>query len=394
MNIKIPYPQLGRMDNLEFVSMLLAHGDDCIYDRKLDRNTCPNMFNGLGHEFIVVPNEIYKKATLIIFCPYTKQNQWAKKLVFDKKSKEFSKVNGGMEFIKNTSVEGDVNSLKKWIKKGCEIPISDKVIGEKNLIYFSAFGDPGYIDLAVPLLKGLKNQPYQNFDLLFITDAPTKKRLEKIKELKNFNVHFMVQEKIKDTVEASMQKLKIYNFEKIDDYKRILFLDLDILVIGNVGSLFEERIRPNILYSGIHKFAQNIHRTVYHTIQQYTDAHLEMLSKLNIFAFNAGQFMFLNTSTMKKHFNNINSFIAKWNGSYFFEQSFMNTYFNTLRISNVFKFKDQFCFISLNLADRHDVTNPDAVFVHYMGSVGDPRSKLDYIEEHYRYLLPSANQIL
>lgn len=386
MNIKIPYNHLGKLYELEFISVLLASGEHCIYDHKIDRSNYPNVFNG-SHEYIIIPNEIYKKADLIIFCPYSKKQHWKQKIVFNKKSKEFSQINGGMEFIKNSNKNGNVDLLKKWIKTGMEIPISADSVGEKNLIYFSAFGDPGYIDLAKPLIKGLKNQPYKNFDLLFITDRKTKKKIEKIKELSEFNVHYFIKGKITDPVESSMQKLKIYEFEKIREYKKILFLDLDILVVGDLSRVFEEKIHPNFIYSAIHKFSQNIHRTSYHTIQQYTDTHLEMLSRLNIFPFNAGQFLFINTSTMKKHFNNINNFIKKWDGKYFFEQSFMNTYFNTLRISNVFKFKDQFCFISINSGDKHNILNPDSVFVHYMGSVGDPRSKLDYLKENYSYLL-------
>lgn len=386
MNIKIPYQLLGKMADLEFVSLLLAKGENCVYDLKIDRKNYPKVFVN-AHEFVIIPNEVYKQADTIIFCSYTKDNKWKPKISFNKKSKEFITVNGGLEFIKNSNKEGNIDLLKRWIKKGFEIPISENPIGEKNLIYFSAFGDAGYIDLAKPLLSGLKNQPYQNFDLLFITDNSTKKKLDKVKELEGFNVHYMIQKKIKDPVEASMQKLKIFDFDKIHNYKKILFLDLDILVVGSLEKIFEEKIRANILYTGIHRLSQQIHSTSYHTIQQYTDAHLDMMSKLNIFPFNAGQFLFLNTSTMKKHFENINSFIKKWNGKYFFEQSFMNTYFNTLRISNVFRFKDQFCFITINAADTHDVTNPDSVFVHYMGSVGDPKSKLDYVKDHYPHLL-------
>lgn len=386
MNIKIPYTHLGKLNELEFVSLLLAQGENCIYDHKMDRSNYPNLFNG-AHEFITIPNEVYKKADYIIFCPYAKKQHWKQKIIFNKKSKEFAQINGGMEYIKNSHKNGNINLLKKWIKTGMEFPVSSDVSGEKNLIYFSAFGDPGYIDLAKPLLKGLKAQPYQNFDLLFITDRQTKKTLEELPEMSGFNVHYLVLSKISDPVEASMQKLKIYEFEKVDEYKKILFLDLDVLVVGDLSKIFEEKINPNIFYSGIHKFSQYMHRTTYHTIQQYTDTHLEMMAKLNIFPFNAGQFLFLNTSTMKKHFKNINKFIDRWDGRYFFEQSFMNTYFNTLRISNVFKFKDQFCFISINSGDTHDILNQDSVFVHYMGSVGDPRSKLDYIKEHYQHLL-------
>ena len=77
-----------------------------------------------------------------------------------------------------------------------------------------------------------------------------------------------------------------------------------------------------------------------------------------------------------------------WNGRYFFEQSFMNTYFNVLQISNVFKFMDHFNFISINSRQVDYVINQETVFIHYMGSVTDAKSKILFMKEHYAHLLP------
>jgi hypothetical protein len=44
--------------------------------------------------------------------------------------------------------------------------------------------------------------------------------------------------------------------------------------------------------------------------------------------FNAGQFLFKNTLKMKKHFENIIWLTKAWGGYYFYEQSFLNYYFN------------------------------------------------------------------
>jgi hypothetical protein len=325
---------------------------------------------------------------LILFCPFTTTGNWTEKIVFDKKSKDFCKINGGLEYVKNSKEQGNPELLKRWLKAGFNIPVVDKVRGSQNLIYFSAFGDSGYINLLKYLLKGLVKQPYKNFDLLFITDKKTKPLIEKNRLLKKFNVHYMITERITDTVEASMQKLKIYQFEKLNDYSKILFLDLDIFIVGDLATIFEEKIRPNVLYTAIHKFSQNIHKTSYHTIEPYSDEHLERLDKMNVFPFNAGQFLFMNTSTMVKHFKNIFEFTSKWDGRYFFEQSFMNTYFNTLQLSNVFKFKDQFCFVSVNTGQVEIVTNPDSVVVHYMGGIGSAKAKIDHMKKHYKYLFP------
>jgi len=47
----------------------------------------------------------------------------------------------------------------------------------------------------------------------------------------------------------------------------------------------------------------------------------------DIVPFNAGQYMFLNSSRMKGHFSNIRWLKNVWPDEYFYEQSFMNYYF-------------------------------------------------------------------
>jgi lipopolysaccharide biosynthesis glycosyltransferase len=222
---------------------------------------------------------------------------------------------------------------------------------------------------------------------LFITDKKTLPEIKKSKELKHFNVDYMVLPPTNDPVEASFQKLKIYDYKKIDNYSKILFLDLDILVVGDLSMIFEERTRPNIFYSGSHRLVQAHHKTVYHRLIDYSQAELDRMEKNGIFAFNAGQFFFKNTTTMRKHFENINGFISRWKGEYFFEQSFINCYFNVLSISNVFKFKEQFGFVSINQNEFDAKFGPETVFVHFMGSAGDGQDKLSFINAYYSHLI-------
>lgn len=289
--------------------------------------------------------------------------------------------------IKNKNAVGDVELAKKWIFDGVSIEVNDTIVGKKNLIYFTFFGDKIYADLMRLLLASLKKQPYQNFDLLFITDKKTLPEIKRSKELKGFNVDYMLLPQTEDPVEASFQKLKIYDYKKVDNYAKILFLDLDILAVGDLSMIFDERTRPNIFYSGSHRLSQSHHKTVYHRLIEYSQPELDRMEQNGIFAFNAGQFFFKNTTTMRKHFENINQFISKWNGEYFFEQSFINCYFNVLSISNVLKFKEQFGFVSINQNQYNAKFGPETVFVHFMGSAGDGHDKLSFIQSYYSHLL-------
>lgn len=386
MNIKIPYNLLGKMDEKEFVSFILDKNQTAIHRVDINRQNTPTFFTR-KLEFMIVDDALYQNCDSIVFFPFLKEKKcWGDKVVIKKETNEFAKINGGLEYVKNTNSAGSADLLKNWIKTGMEIPIVEKSIGKKNLIYFSVFGKK-YIELLKILINGLNAQSYKEFDILFITDKVTKPLIRKLTSIKHLNCDYMIVDKIKDPVYASMQKIKIFEYKKIQEYQKILFLDLDVLVVGNLKLVFDKKLYPNKLYSATHRYNIDLHNTSYNTIYDYADGQLRRFDRFNIFPFNAGQFIFLNTPTMEKHFNNIKDFIKVWDGKYFFEQSFMNTYFNTLHISDVFRFKDEFNFVLINIDDKEYKPTPDSVFVHFMGSVADASSKLKFIKTNYKHIM-------
>jgi hypothetical protein len=386
MRIKIPYDLIGNLKEVNFVAFILDSNNSAVYRTDINRIFNEKFFSK-KIKYIDVSDEYYDKCDTIVFYPQYKNGNWGDKIIKRKHSENFFIPDGGLSLVKNKNSVGNVELAKKWIFDGISIESNDNVVGKKNLIYFTFFGDKVYAQLMRLLLSTLKKQPYQNFDLLFITDKKTLLEIKKTKEIKHFNVDYMILPAIDDPVNASFQKLKIYDYKKIDDYAKILFLDLDILVVGDLSMVFEERTRPNIFYSGSHRLVQGHHKTVYHRLIDYSQVELDRMEKNGIFAFNAGQFFFKNTITMRKHFENINGFISKWNGEYFFEQSFINCYFNVLNISNVFKFKEQFGFVSINQNESNTKFGPETVFVHFMGSAGDGHDKLSFIKTYYSHLL-------
>lgn len=387
MKLKIPYKSFKNLEEIEFVSFILDCDKITVYRIDINRNNFPKFFDK-KMECIEVDDSIYKKCDNVIFYPFLKNKVgWGKKVTFNPKTLEYLRINSSDEYVKNENVSGDVEMLKKWITAGTEISPVEKSLGKKNLIYFSAFGEE-YVELLKLLIKGLKKQAYRNFDVLFITDLPTKRLIEKIKGISEFRREYLIVKKIKDPVEASMQKLNIYDYKNIKKYEKILFLDLDIMVIGDIGVVFDKKIYPNKIYSSNHCYDVDMHNMVYNTIQKYSVEQIARFRSSNIFPFNAGQFLFLNTPTMRLHFKNIRKFIKKWEGKYFFEQSFMNTYFNTLHMSDVFRFKDEFNFVLININDLNYKPTPDSVFVHFIGNIANAKDKMKFIKTNYKHLLP------
>lgn len=387
MNIKIPYHKLGNLNNYSFVSFILDFKDETVFRYDFVKGVDDDFFSH-KKEYITVDEEQYNKCDSIVFFPFIySKNNWGPMFVM-KKNSEFIQMNGGYEFLRNADANPDYDKVEKWLNAGKSIEISDESIGNKNLIYFTLFYNDEYIDLLKFLLKSLNNQKFKNFELLFITNNIMLEKLKNLKLLSSFNTNFYLMENVTNSVDASMQKIKIFEWEKIDQYKNILFLDLDILVINDISSVFENnKIKNNIFYGATHNHSQNLHRTAYHSLIDYSEEQLKNFSNKNISALNAGQFFIKNTKTMQKHFENINNFIKVWDGRYFFEQSFINYYFNLLEIADTQTLRDEFQFVSINENECEKTFGARSVFVHFMGNACNGIGKIEFIKKYYsKYL--------
>lgn len=126
---------------------------------------------------------------------------------------------------------------------------------------------------------------------------------------------------------SSMRKLEVFNIENIMNYERVLFLDGDIVVTKSLIPLFEAATDPTKLYV-LEETFENPHTLNFFSLLSYTPEEIKALDDQNIKGFNCGQFLFTPTIEMKTHFANIINHICGYTGIYFYEQSFMNVYFN------------------------------------------------------------------
>jgi len=385
MNIRIPYEKLDDVKSCEFISFILDKDRETIFrlDFTNDGNDFKKLFN-YEQEFVSVPDEVYEKCDSVIFFPYIRKTKsWGTKVIMWKDG-DFMKFNGGFEFVRNSDKLPNENKAHDCIERGKSIKNVNKTTGEKNLIYFTVFGNKDYVKLLEMLVRTIGKQSYKKFEILFITDSNTLKLIKKIEELKKYQTYFHVVAGISNPVDASMQKLKIYEWLYVNKYKNILFLDADILVLGDLKQIFEsKKAKSNVFYSATHNKDTSLHKTVYHCLIDYTDAELKNFEKNKITAFNAGQFFFKNTSSMRKHFDTINNFISTWDGRYFFEQSFLNYYFNILNMSDTKTFDKQFQFVSINENQTNIKFDKDAVFAHFMGNATNGEGKLNFMIKHY-----------
>lgn len=231
----------------------------------------------------------------------------------------------------NTDAEKDL-ILKHLHKKYLAVKnIPDEVVKTgKNLLYFTVFLDDTYVEMLENLLKSIvANTSSINFDVLFITDEQTKSKIQSFSVISNFNVDYMLMQRVGNGPRASIKKLNIYDYNKINQYEKILFLDVDSLCIKDLNTIFQKEISQEKLY--VCSIPLNTSRhllTVAHGIMHLTkeDAAFIFDNPQKI-AFNAGQFLFVNSRRMKMHFQNVIWLQNSWPAQYFYEQSVMNYYF-------------------------------------------------------------------
>jgi lipopolysaccharide biosynthesis glycosyltransferase len=240
-----------------------------------------------------------------------------------------------------------------------------------NLIYFTIGFDAGFSNLLTLCIESIKRyNPNPTFDIVIMCDQ---NYIENIKHLKdtnqnNLNIQIYLTEQNNTPQECSMRKLEVFNVvPNIMNYSKVLFLDCDIIINGSLNELFDQQLIENKLYIFEENF-KDPHTSEYFSHYDYTPDQLNFFNEHNILGFNTGQFMFVATNSMKEHFETIIQHTRNHKGAFYYEQSFMNVYFNLrpeLRDSTLLK-------KYVTLYPDHTKYIPTVVIVHFNGdgSVG------------------------
>lgn len=204
---------------------------------------------------------------------------------------------------------------------------TDAPIGSKNLIYYVIGHQDHYIRLLQYSLTTIYKHSAKCFDVVVITDETTKTKIIDNDILRSLIDDFVEVAPLKDGVACSILKTLIFNYQNINSYNKVLFLDCDIICKKDVSSIFALDLQPDKFYSVSNPTINTgSFKTLYHGLMAFDQQTIEDMIASGQLPFNAGQFMFVNSDRMRSYFDNINWLIDVWPDRYFFEQSFMNHY--------------------------------------------------------------------
>ena len=168
----------------------------------------------------------------------------------------------------------------------------------KNLLYVTVFLKKEILELLKMLLVSMKlYSRIDTFNILVVTSEDFVKDIETISEM--FHLPLIIYVRPYSTVEeAMMARLEIFNFSNIHIYSKLLYLDIDILVQGDITKLFELEIEDKIYAINEHDLTINSE----HHGRDFFD-----FSKINktTSAINAGVLLFPRSETIQNLFSMI-----------------------------------------------------------------------------------------
>lgn len=268
----------------------------------------------------------------------------------------------------------------------------------RHLIYYTVSHDEKYIRLLEISIRSLVNKLTMNdlnhskYEILIMCPREYDDLITAVLPTSPVLIHMHYIDDAKDGVEASMNKLRVYEWEGIVNYQKILYMDTDVVfnqqLADPVNELFNMALNDGVLYASIHRAAPHLHKLMYHKIIDYSEDVYNGMVKKGIFAFNAGLYLFNNTPVMRAHFDNIIWLSKHWKGEYFFEQAYMNHYFNTNFISDVHLLMDKVQFMAIHMGANARIPfnspiNEEPLLIHFSGHACNAEEKLKYIQTYY-----------
>lgn len=190
-----------------------------------------------------------------------------------------------------------------------------------------------YLTMFSLFLKSIQQFCTLNFDILVICDEETHKHIVALPIINELgNISYLHIPRPKNLHHALLNKCSIREYKNILEYKKVLYLDCDIIVQRDLSELFKTiKIKKNVLYAP----AEGTLTGKFWFLDAYKESNVERLLNQGTKSFNSGTFIFIPTSSFLKHFERVKLMGEQYKGKeHFYDQSFFNYYFNINNLSS------------------------------------------------------------
>ena len=264
----------------------------------------------------------------------------------------------------------------------------------EGVLFYTSLGyNRKYIECLDYFVKSLVYTNNCRINLLVLCDESF--RTDVLKTLEVYaNVNGMVHTlpNTQTPEDASMHKIRVFESPDIHKYTVAIYVDVDCLFTGSFDFIFRRPIEDNQLYVYPERDDAMKNTITWFSLSKkdkpdvlyYNKQELNEIVAECRYPFNAGLFMFRITPLMEQHFHKLNEFVTDFktgSGIWFYEQSFMNTYFHLNKMSNYSIFTTD----HISMLGRRDVLRtPNERLIHFNITAGDGIGKIDMMDEEWK----------
>jgi lipopolysaccharide biosynthesis glycosyltransferase len=176
-----------------------------------------------------------------------------------------------------------------------------------NCIFFTVFNQEKYVDMLYLLLESIfiYGDLDNNTEILIYTSTSFMNKIKQSHLFNNQKIKFEINDTYNDIGQSCKARLDLFNLHSVKNYNKILYLDTDILVKGDINKVFDV-CKEDILYV-LEEGEINDNREFWgkilfgNEINNYKDKS----------AFTSGILLFNNCNKIKELFNKINEDVIK-----------------------------------------------------------------------------------
>ena len=249
---------------------------------------------------------------------------------------------------------------------------------DKNLVFLCCFTQNKYLEMLFLVLEsiyiygGMDN----NIDILIYTSSIFMDKIKKSSYYKS-NIHFMINDTFDNIDKACKARLDLFEYKPLINYKKILYIDTDVLINGDLNEVFNIPMDDKIyaLEEGTIDSKKDFWgRTLFgNELKLYSDKR----------AFSSGILLFRNTNTIKRLFSDIKKdMLERQHG--FMDQPFI--VYNCFKY-NLYNNQD----LKKYVVNNSNIIYSDRIIHHFPGGPGNYGHKLVKMNN---FLLTKQNYVV
>ena len=256
----------------------------------------------------------------------------------------------------------------------------------KNLVYLGVFVNKEYIELLKILLITVKlYSSIDSIDFLVLTSSDFVSDIHDLGKLIGIPLKTMIIDTNR-LAGGAFARLYIFEYEHIMSYDKVLYIDTDIVVQGDIMNIFNETIEDKIygLKEG----------TIEHEIHGGLWFDFSTINKDTI-GINSGILLFKPTETMKSIFSDIIKHVDDLRGKSMpqcADQPFVNYHFIKANKYDI-KLIDKHCLIYCIDPPPPPSAPTSVVLCHFVWPIGNAKHKMGRMKPHVTHILKNFREI-